>query len=686
MRAHIAAVTIGVLFGIAACSFLAGCGGSASQPPRSAGRGETGSVAQPRHPTTEPDGLVRENGVPLDGVPDRAVRPSQPEPHEAPPIVRPTQAQPTVAPRDPSLAGGSDGSSPGFAQAESSPALPMVMKGGPREAAPFEPSERTSTAPSYERTEPFATSTPAPSPAPIEPQPAAASRSQAVGLSAGSGRVAARRAVPPAAPAIRPFAAPDAGLTEPREASRPALEASRHAVSAPAPADTSPKSAAPPGEPAGEAVVAGDEPPAEPRASQPVEPTSGEDYKVVTVFYGTDRQALEAVSDRRWTPGDWGYTTAILGSISLALGALVCRLPGSRLLMVLTGAAVLTTAVLGIVTLQAGLRGKVPATTTRTYGNERGELEMGTCEVSIPKNHRVGEIERPSVFRLEFQENPTRHVVVLSVTQQPEDEFFAALRARVDRSARKEVLVFVHGFNVTFEAAAQRTAQLAHDLQFDGAPVFFSWPSQGGLLRYAVDETNVAWSTPHLKEFLLAVARRSGAKSVNLIAHSMGNRALTAALHALSYRLKDEPPLFREVVLTAPDIDADVFKRDIAPAIVKTASRVTLYASSNDEALRVSREIHGYPRAGDSGRNVVVMPGMDTIDVSTVDTSLIGHSYYGSNDTVLGDLIDLINQSKPPHERRWLRPVRAGELSYWVFDSPRCRTDTSRQPEDTSRH
>jgi esterase/lipase superfamily enzyme len=125
--------------------------------------------------------------------------------------------------------------------------------------------------------------------------------------------------------------------------------------------------------------------------------------------------------------------------------------------------------------------------------------------------------------------------------------------------------------------------------------------------------------------------------------------------------------MFNEVVLTAPDIDAEVFINDIAPAVVKTARRVTLYASSNDEALIISKKVHGYPRAGDSGSQLVVVPGIDTVDVSAVDTSLLGHNYYGDNSSVLTDIFELLNDSKPADQRQWLRAERSGLLKYWVF-------------------
>lgn len=410
------------------------------------------------------------------------------------------------------------------------------------------------------------------------------------------------------------------------------------------------------------------------------------DSQMVKVFYGTDRLALSPAASRDWGYTDWAYLTAIATALTLVLGAITYCHPRNRLLLGMTSVTMLGTGMLVFVTIRAGQ--PVPSSevaTSRVYGNDRGELELGVCQVTIPKEHKTGEMERPSIFRLQLREDPRRHIMLLTVEQKAEDEFFTAMKARIDDSTKKEVMVFVHGFNVTFEEAAMRTAQLAYDLKIDGAPVFFSWPSQGGLLRYAVDETNVAWSVPHLKDFLVSVARRSGAQSVNVIAHSMGNRALAAALQILSYELQGETPLFQQVVLTAPDIDADVFKRDIAPRIVKTADRVTLYASSNDEALKLSKELHGYPRAGDSGTGLLVFPGIDTIDVTMVDTSLLGHSYYGSNNTVLQDLFDLLSNSKPPDQRTWLRSVPMGNLNYWVFTAARAGLNASRKTEDLLR-
>lgn len=398
----------------------------------------------------------------------------------------------------------------------------------------------------------------------------------------------------------------------------------------------------------------------------------GEDSMTVTVFYGTDRSAIEV---EKVTGADfiaWYLLAVLAGLGTLAVGSLAIWKKELRWPKQLAVGGTIATLLL------AGWSGYLKtntepakARTIRGYSNGRGELEMGTCRVSIPKTHEVGELESPSIMRLEFREDERKHVVLQDVINVAPEKFFADLKNCVERCRRPEAFVFIHGYNVTFENAARRTAQLAFDLKFQGAPIFYSWPSQGGLLQYAVDETNVVWTVPHLKEFLVGVAEKSGAEAVHLIAHSMGNRALTSALHQLSYEYRDQGPLFREVILTAPDIDAEVFRRDLAPAIAQTADRVTLYASSNDEALIASKKVHGYPRAGDSGGNLVVVPGIDTIDVSDVDTSLIGHSYYGSNDTVITDLAQLLHEAAPPERRTWLQLIDRGATRYWKFLSDR---------------
>jgi len=286
------------------------------------------------------------------------------------------------------------------------------------------------------------------------------------------------------------------------------------------------------------------------------------------------------------------------------------------------------------------------------YGGDRGgpsELRYGSCEVSIPRHHVEGELEAPSIWRLEWKEDPEKHVMLMSVTEAEPDRFYADLQTRVLGSRKREAFVFIHGYNVTFEDAARRAAQLSYDLKYDAAPILYSWPSAGSTAKYLQDEQNVEWTVPHLKRFLSEVRARSGAQVVHLIAHSMGNRALVNALQSLP--ADPGGPRFQQIVLAAPDIDRDVFA-NLAQKVIELGQRVTLYSSSNDEALAVSKTVHGYPRLGDSVSPIFVYPGIDTIDVSAVKTDFLGHSYYGDSKTVLDDLVVVLKEGLTPGLRK----------------------------------
>jgi esterase/lipase superfamily enzyme len=313
------------------------------------------------------------------------------------------------------------------------------------------------------------------------------------------------------------------------------------------------------------------------------------------------------------------------------------------------------------------------------FGGDRGELSYGLCRVSIPRDHRMGEVERPSIWRLEFREDPERHVVLHAVVPEDPDTFFDRLRARVGRSEAREAFVFVHGYNVGFADAARRTAQITYDLGFEGAPIFYSWPSKGQPAAYPRDETNIQYTQPHLKRFLREVATRSGAETIHLIAHSMGNRGLTRALVELTAEggaaVRSR---FHQIVLAAPDIDAEVFRRDIAPKLVAEDSRVTLYASSRDRALLASREFHDYPRAGEAGDSLVPIEGIDIVDASKIETDFLGHSYFADSGSVISDLVCLLFGNRAPGERG-LVPVETPHGIFWrflpsrPFDRAACR-------------
>jgi esterase/lipase superfamily enzyme len=276
----------------------------------------------------------------------------------------------------------------------------------------------------------------------------------------------------------------------------------------------------------------------------------------------------------------------------------------------------------------------------------------------------MGDLETPTWWSFSVLANAGGYVTLTRVGYEDRGAFFQDVHAAVASSATKSAFVFIHGYNVSFEDAARRTAQMAYDLGFDGAPILYSWPSQGKTQEYPADEDSVQWTVEHLRAFLIDVAQKSGAQRVQLIAHSMGNRALLNALDQLAET--HSTVRFREVVLAAPDIDADIF-RQLSAAICSQSGRVTLYASSADLALTASQQFHKYSRAGESGKNIVVLSGIDTIDATRVDTGFLGHSYFADNRSILADVFSLFRYDLPAQSRFGLEPVKWNQLSYWSF-------------------
>jgi esterase/lipase superfamily enzyme/Tfp pilus assembly protein PilF len=292
---------------------------------------------------------------------------------------------------------------------------------------------------------------------------------------------------------------------------------------------------------------------------------------------------------------------------------------------------------------------------------------FGFCEVTVPRSHRMGELESPGLLRRLFLgADQSRHIILRGVEVVPEAQFFAELARCVAASADKAAFVFVHGYNVTFADAARRTAQIAYDLRFDGAAAFFSWPSHGQATKYTHDENRIEQAVTHLRDFLRKFLAESHAENVVLIAHSMGNRALTRAFLDLANADPTTAGRIQEIILAAPDIDATVFRNELAPKFKAAGRPVTLYATANDTALRASGLVHGDSRVGDCRADVVVADGVETVDATAVNDSLLGHAVFAEERSVLNDMFYLVTKRLRACDRN-LAPAVANGKPYWKF-------------------
>jgi len=302
----------------------------------------------------------------------------------------------------------------------------------------------------------------------------------------------------------------------------------------------------------------------------------------------------------------------------------------------------------------------------RFFGADRADNSFGIAEVSIPDDHRMGKLEKPRWFKLQFRADPEKHIVLLRIEPLERAKFVAAARTGVGKADKKEALVFIHGFNVSFEDAARRTAQIAYDLHFEGVPVLYSWPSEGFVAKYLIDANNATWAETHFIEFMKIVREEFGIETVHVIAHSMGTRLLVNTIAGNRLKASATAAKLRQIILAAPDIDSGTF-RDLAKAFHGKAERYTLYASSRDRALAASQAIQKYPRAGLSGLDLLVVPDVDTVDATAMETDFLGHSFFGDNRSIISDIFDLVRRGLPPAERAGLSKKQWYGAPYWVF-------------------
>jgi esterase/lipase superfamily enzyme len=314
-------------------------------------------------------------------------------------------------------------------------------------------------------------------------------------------------------------------------------------------------------------------------------------------------------------------------------------------------------------------RDRFSATSDRAVENRVLEsVAYGQSEVTLPRQQRGKEPKLAASRRPMFGFGKRGSIDESDIAQAKsqllsESEFLAGVNSQLERSRQQDLLVFVHGFNVSFDAAVIRTAQIGLDMPFNGALVAYCWPSQGGVFNYDDDEPINKASVNPFTEFLSTLRTGVPAETrINIVVHSMGNRIVMESLSNLAEQQRlnpNNPKPFANVVLCAPDVGLGDFRK-WAPGVVAQAERVTLYANSSDTALIASKGLHAEHRAGDSEK-LAIADGIETIDCSRIDFTFMGHSYYGSNTDVLSDLFMLLKENRPAARRPHLAKLASDD-------------------------
>jgi esterase/lipase superfamily enzyme len=271
------------------------------------------------------------------------------------------------------------------------------------------------------------------------------------------------------------------------------------------------------------------------------------------------------------------------------------------------------------------------------------QLQFGKAAVSIPLTLASAMAGIPNSWTAK-QEVQFRGPVLRSLTPVSDADARSELAAKAKSDG--PLLIFVHGFKMSFAEAALRAAQLAHDLRFEGTVLLYSWPSANRLSAYFSDEESVRFAESIFGTLIDDLVMSLPFRDIYIVAHGMGTRVVS---HALQHRAEmgKRNVQLRELFLVAPDINAELFRGVIAPKLATMQGlRTTVYASSSDLALMASKVVHGFQRVGETLGGVFTYPGIEVFDASsaTFVRRSYGHSYLTDAREVIADIRRVITR------------------------------------------
>lgn len=267
----------------------------------------------------------------------------------------------------------------------------------------------------------------------------------------------------------------------------------------------------------------------------------------------------------------------------------------------------------------------------QVYDGDRSlTTSFARVDVTVPKSHQLGAIER---VKGSANSNPAKDFTAKDVTfYEGAPQFAKAVGADIAMSGGR-ALVFVHGFNNGFDDGIYRLTQIAHDTKYPGTPVLFSWASSGKTTGYIYDKESANAARDDLEATLRMLAR-TRVKSIDIIAHSMGTWVTMEALRQLAIiGDRDLGGKLGYVILASPDIDVDVFKKQMI-RYGKPDKPFAILLSGDDRALKLSSLISGdKPRVGDySNAADLASYGVVVVDLTkTKSGDRLNHAKFADN-------------------------------------------------------
>ncbi|KQY40620.1 MULTISPECIES: alpha/beta hydrolase [Rhizobium/Agrobacterium group] len=278
------------------------------------------------------------------------------------------------------------------------------------------------------------------------------------------------------------------------------------------------------------------------------------------------------------------------------------------------------------------------------FSGERSvQASLTDVAVSIPssKIRASGTVQWPK----KLPPNPDTDFAVVRV--QPVPDVQQAREWVRKHSSGGHAMVFIHGFNNTYEDSIFRFAQIVHDSGADVTPVLFTWPSRAKVFDYNYDKESTNYSRTSLENTLKALVEDKNIKDITILAHSMGTWLAMESIRQMAIRNGGLPKKIENVILASPDIDVDVFSRQWNE-LGKHKPNFTIFVSQDDRALALSRYISGDVQrlgqinpAEEPYKSKLEKAGITVVDLTKVkSTDRLNHGKFAESP----EIVQLIGQ------------------------------------------
>jgi esterase/lipase superfamily enzyme len=273
---------------------------------------------------------------------------------------------------------------------------------------------------------------------------------------------------------------------------------------------------------------------------------------------------------------------------------------------------------------------------------------------------------------------------IIDISDRTQGNFADAAQAAII-GAGKNLLIFIHGFDNTFNDAMRRAAfnrewfAASGVAAADTTVVAFTWPSAGKLIAapphfppeaYLADQAQAGRSGIHITYFLSVIDQlRVGYRAQNpngrifLLAHSMGNYALQAGVQAWFGGRGSQDLMFDEVFLPAADERYNSFLEPNGMRLSdlpELSGRISLYYSRRDVAMYLSQAINLTFRLGFNGpdektnttdyptRMFRILDSTHVADFDALNPPDATHQYYRRSKIVRADIASCMADDPNP--------------------------------------